>query len=93
MPCSNVPNPEEAIQLYNLNGGNITDESDVGFDLLCNRADLQQIRYNQFWQELQNAYGNNVTSFLFSCTVNFNFVPLQNAILRHIHLSENLYFS
>jgi len=46
-----VPDPDEAVQMYQSYGGNITISSEFGHDPLCNREDLLKIREERFFDQ------------------------------------------
>jgi hypothetical protein len=88
-----MPTADEANAMYADAGGYLTQEHNVGTDLLDNLPILIQRREDIFWNQIRQLDENTTISYLFSCTVNHSYIPLQRAILLHIYLSEQLYYA
>lgn len=101
-----LPSCDQAVHMYRESGGRISDEHDAGQDLLKNHPNLKVQRETQFWQRYQGVHNyinndgqfNNSISlehpnvaYIFSRTACHDYLPLQQAILLHIHFSERLF--
>uniref|UniRef100_A0A915LAS2 Uncharacterized protein n=1 Tax=Romanomermis culicivorax TaxID=13658 RepID=A0A915LAS2_ROMCU len=85
-----TPSATQAAQMYWNAGGRLTEEHDVGVDLLQGARHLARQRHENFWTQMIHYFPDFNIPYLFSCTVNHNYLPLQRSVLLHIYISEQL---
>lgn len=85
---NDIPTADAAVYLYRSEGCALTEEWQVGQDLLEGNDALTARRDTQFDQQLLPQVGD--ASIIFGALVNGNNRPFQQVILMHIQLSEYL---
>ena len=79
-----VPSVVQAVQLYEQNGGSLSREARFGCDVLDGNEELMRERDDVFSRE------NPSPEYIFESVLQYDYQPLENAILSHRRLSLNL---
>ncbi len=89
LPVGALPDAQTAVTLYRNSGGNLTDETNVGEDLLQNYPHLQADRDQIVMTQILQTVGSPEN--LFGFVSNHSYWQLQRAISIHIFNSERIF--
>ena len=84
VPQDVLPSPQQAAQEYQSHGGRLTPFGQFGSDPIANNVILCQMRDEYFARDVPNI------AMVMSCAGFENYVPFQEAVLKYIHITENL---
>ncbi len=91
LPLGSLPDVQHAVMLYRQSGGNLTDESVVGKDLLFGYPILQAQRDVEVTNLIMQHIGP--PDVIFGFASNHSYWQIQHSISLHISISERMYNS